>query len=94
MFFYMSFSITIIICPRFWNPYVDPKIDGIESFFSYNKHFKLHISRYMKNFANHTYFPKRLFKSVYINVEAEVSIVCEKKAQLFYTLKISQVKVK
>ena len=48
----------------------------------------------MKNFANHTYFPKRLFKSVYINVEAEVSIVCEKKAQLqFYTLKISQVKV-
>ena len=34
----------------------------------------------MKNFANHTYFPKRLFKSVYINVEAEVSIVCEKKS--------------
>ena len=52
------------------------------------------MSRYMKNFANHTYFPNRLFKSVYINVEAEVSIVCEKKAQLFYTLKISQVKVK
>ena len=40
----------------------------------------------MKNFANHTYFPNRLFKSVYINVEAEVSIVCGKKAQLFYTM--------
>ena len=47
----------------------------------------------MKNFANHTYFPNRLFKSVYINVEAEVSIVCGKKAQLFYKLKISQEKV-
>ena len=34
----------------------------------------------MKNFANHTYFPNRLFKSVYINVEAEVSIVCGKKS--------------
>ena len=40
----------------------------------------------MKNFANHTYFPKRLFKSVYINVEAEVSIVCEKKSTtILYT---------
>ena len=30
-------------------------------------------------FADPTYFPNRLFKSVYINVEAEVSIVCGEK---------------